>query len=299
MTSIAVVIVTYNSADYIDQLLDSLPLATEGFTYSTVVVDNGSQDDTVVRVTRRSDCQLIESVNDGFAAGVNRAVRASEPADAILIVNPDATLDAGSVVAMYSIFEKRSRVGIVVPRLREPNGELFPSLRRTPTLLRGIGLSFLGRPAFVEKIETTAYYDREQVVDWATGAVMLVNPSCYEELRGLDESYFLYSEETDFCLRAKDAGWNTIYTPQAGATHVGGGSGRSARTRTMQIVNRVRLYRRRSGPIRSVLYFTGALGGELRRAAFGSRVSLATAGALVMPARRPVELLASDSLVPR
>ena len=63
----------------------------------------------------------------------------------------------------------------------------------------------------------------------------------------MDESYFLYSEETDFSLRAKDAGWATVYTPTAGAMHVGGGSGESASTHTMKIVNRVRLYRRRRG----------------------------------------------------
>ena len=248
---IAVVIVTYDSENHIDDLLDSLPAAMGRLVYSTVVVDNGSQDATLdqlgsVRLLGRRICQRR------VPAGVNRGVRASNPADAILIVNPDAILDSGSIEQLHSVMRRTRGIGIVVPRLREPDGELFPSLRRAPTLLRGLGLSFVGRPAFVERIVTLADYDREQVVDWATGAVMLINAACYRDLGGF-ESYFLYSEETDFCLRASDSGWSTVYTPRAGATHVGGGCpASSARTRTMRIVNRVRLYRRRSGPIRGV-----------------------------------------------
>ena len=68
-------------------------------------------------------------------------------------------------------------------------------------------------------------------------------------MNGLDESYFLYSEETDLSLRAKDAGWATVYTPNAGAVHIGGGSGESSTTHTMKMLNRIRLYRRRRGPI--------------------------------------------------
>ncbi|MFX3745782.1 glycosyltransferase family 2 protein, partial [Streptococcus suis] len=81
---------------------------------------------------------------------------------------------------------------------------------------------------------------------WLVGAILLVSRECFDALDGLDESFFLYSEETDFSLRAKEAGWATVYTPRAGAVHVGGGSGESSTTHTMKILNRVRLYRRRT-----------------------------------------------------
>jgi len=296
--AVAVVVVTYNSATHVNALLDSLPRALSGLTYSVVVVDNGSTDATAELVSNRTDCELIECENDGFAAGVNRGVRSSLPSKTVLILNPDVTLDAGSVPVMLEVLERRE-AGVVVPRLRTSSGQLFPSLRRAPTLLRVGGLSFTGLATFAERIDNPSFYKDEHPVAWATGAVMLFDAICYKELGGLDESYFLYSEETDFCLRASDAGWPTIYTPEAGAMHVGGGSGRSARTHTMQMINRVRLYRRRAGPVRARLYLAGAVVVELRRALLGNRASLATARALVSPTARPPELSASDTLVPR
>lgn len=296
--AVVVVVVTHNSATHVDALLDSLPRALCGLSYSVVVVDNGSHDATVDLVSRRTDCRLVESVNDGFAAGVNRGVKSSLPSRTLLVLNPDAALDAGSGRAMLAVLERRG-AGVVVPRIRSSDGELYPSLRRAPTLLRVGGLSFTGLALFAERIDAPASYTQEHVVDWATGAVMLIDRTCYEELGGLDESYFLYSEETDFCLRASDAGWPTVYTPDAGAMHVGGGSGRNARTHTMQMINRVRLYRRRAGAMRAGLYLVGSVLVELRRALLGSRASLATVRALVIPSARPDELSAREHLVPR
>ena len=195
--AVVVVVVTHNSATHVDALLDSLPRALFGLSYSVVIVDNGSHDATVDHVSRRTDCRLVESVNDGFAAGVNRGVKSSLPSRTLLVLNPDATLDAGSGRAMLAVLERRG-AGVVVPRIRSSDGELFPSLRRAPTLLRVGGLSFTGLALFAERIDAPASYTHEHVVDWATGAVMLIDRTCYEELGGLDESYFLYSEETDF-----------------------------------------------------------------------------------------------------
>ena len=295
---VLVVIVTFNSEDHIVPLLESLPRGLEGLRYNTVVVDNGSQDRTVELVSRRQDCELIRSTNAGFAAGLNSGVRGSESEGPILILNPDTVLDPSCVSALGEAM-RRSGCGIVVPRIRSSDGAIFPSIRRRPTLLRVGGLSFTGLGIFAERVEVDETYSREQPVDWATGAVMLIDRLCYNHLDGFDESYFLYSEETDFCLRAMDAGWSTVYTPRAGAMHVGGGSGRSAKTHTMQMVNRVRLYRRRSGPVRGFLYLAGSIVVEVRRAILGDRASVETALALALPKRRPIELAASNSVVPR
>lgn len=298
LRDVAAVIVTYNSEDHIGGLLDSIEAAMGGLTYSVVVVDNGSTDATLEILAARRDCVVVRSTNVGYAGGVNRAVSASPPAHAILILNPDATLDPGSVAVLLDVL-RRPGVGIVAPRTREADGSLSPTLRRGPTLARVGGLSFTGRARFAERIEDPAEYLAEHEVDWAVGAVLLVDRRCYDRLGGMDESYFLYSEETDFSLRAKDAGWATVYTPAAGAMHVGGGSGESAVTHTMKQINRIRLYRRRRGTARASIYFAATVLLEVRRGMLGHRKSWPTVRALLRPSARPPLLGASDRLLPR
>lgn len=295
---IAAVVVTFNSERHIAGLLDSVHAAMGDLTYSLVVVDNGSTDCTLEILDARAGCDVVRSHNDGYAAGINRAVRSSPKADAILILNPDATLDPRSVPIMLNVLQ-RPDVGIVAPRVREANGALSPTLRRGPTMGRVGGLSFTGWPIFTERIEEASEYETEHEVEWAVGAILLVDSACYTALNGMDESYFLYSEETDFSLRAKDIGWATVYTPAAGAMHVGGGSGESATTHTMKILNRVRLYRRRRGAFLASIYFTLTVLTETRRAILGHERSWPTLRALLRPATRPMSLGAGGSLLPR
>lgn len=287
---VAAVVVTYNSEDHIVALLDSLPKAFGELAYSVVVVDNGSQDRTLELLDQRSDCTVVRSANDGYAAGINRAALASPNARTILILNPDATLDPDAVPRMLEVLRRRPGAGIVAPRVRGEDGSLSPTLRRRPTLGRVGGLSFTRLPAFAERIEIPGEYESEHEVDWAVGAILLVDRPCFDALEGLDESFFLYSEETDFSLRARDAGWNTVYTPRAGAMHIGGGSGESAATHTMQMLNRIRLYRRRSGDLRAWVYFGMTILVELRRAVLGQRRSWLTVHALLRPSFRPPQL---------
>lgn len=295
---IAAVVVTYNSERHVVALLDSIPAAMGRLSYSVVVVDNGSTDGTPRLVEGRAGCTLVRSDNDGYAAGINRGIRSSPSADAILVLNPDAVLDAESVPTMLSVL-KRPGTGIVAPRVREEAGALSPTLRRGPTMGRVGGLSFTGWPVFTERIEDSAEYETEHEVDWAVGAILLVDAGCFDALGGLDESFFLYSEETDFSLRAKDAGWATVYTPAAGGMHIGGGSGESAVTHTMKILNRVRLYHRRRGTSLAYVYFVLTVLTELRRALLGHGKSWQTLRALVRPSKRPVALGTHDSLLPR
>lgn len=295
---VAAVVVTYNSEDHIDALLDSIPAAAGGLTYSVVVVDNGSSDGTLELLDRRTDCTVVRSTNRGYAAGMNTAVAASPEAEAVLILNPDAALDPDCVPRMLAVLRKPG-TGIVAPRVREADDSLSPTLRRGPTMARVGGLSFTGLPVFTERIEDPREYETEHEVEWAVGAILLVRGECYQAMNGMDESYFLYSEETDLSLRAKDAGWATVYTPDAGAMHIGGGSGESATTHTMKILNRVRLYRRRRGVALASVYFGLTVLTELRRAVLGHDKSWPTMRALLQPSRRPPALGASRTLIPR
>lgn len=291
------IVVTHNSSEHIGTLLESLPDAFGDIDHSVIVVDNGSSDRSAHIAESYDGVTVVRSTNTGYGAGMNTGVRCSAHGADILVLNPDATLAPGSVSAMMSAL-RRTRAGIVAPRMTEADGSLSPSLRRAPTLGRAGGLSFTRLAAFAERIEDHRAYEHEHEVDWVVGAVMLIDRGCFDALDGFDESYFLYSEETDLCLRARDHGWRTVYTPTAEVMHVGGGSGESAATHTMKMVNRVRLYGRRHGRAATWAYYGIAVATELRRALLGHSASWVALRALLDPARRPAQIGANDSRLP-
>lgn len=263
-----------------------------------IVVDNASTDDTVELLMVRADCRIVRSANIGYAGGINLGVRQSPDAAAILVLNPDVVLHPRSVPALLAALD-RPGVGIAAPQIRSEHGRLELSLRREPTILRALGLTKTKLPVFSEYVAEPAAYESPQPVDWAVGAVLAMSRNCFDALGGWDESYFLYSEEVDVSLRARDAGLVTWYEPKAVATHIGGQSGRNDTTHTMQIVNRVRLYRRRHRSLASWCYYALTVASELSRIPRGHAESRAAVLALLKPTRRPPVLRCSDRLVPR
>ncbi|MGH3068583.1 MAG: glycosyltransferase family 2 protein, partial [Streptosporangiaceae bacterium] len=215
-----------------------------------------------------------------------------------LVLNPDVRLSPHSVPPLLAALAEPG-TGIVVPQLRAPDGSLEPSLRRMPTLLRAAGLEKTGLAAVSERIAGPDEYTYPHVVDWAQGAVLLMSRACFDKLNGWDESFFLYSEETDFSLRARDLGLLTRYEPRSVATHIGGASGRNDNTHAMQIVNRVRLYRRRNGTLASWCYFWLTIASELTWVARGHPQSRFAISALLRPSLRPGELGCSDRRLPQ
>jgi GT2 family glycosyltransferase len=150
-----------------------------------------------------------------------------------------------------------------------------------------------------EYVTGPSAYEHPAVVDWALGAVLLVSRDCFRTLGGWDESYFLYSAETDFSLRARQAGFLTRYEPSALATHIGGESGRNEKTHVMQIVNRVRLYGRRHRLPAAAAYYALTTISELSWALRGQINSRSAIAALIRPSRRPPEIGCSGRLIPR
>ena len=220
-----------------------------------VVVDNDSTDGTPDLLSHLTHLRVLRTINGGYAHGINVGMENTPEAPAWRILNPDLRLAPGSARTLLESLEER--VGIIGPKVVDSEGRLVPSMRRRPTLLRALGLS--DRPAFAEYVVAPEEYEITQDADWLLGAVLLVSRECAVEVGAWDESFFLYSEETDFCLRAAAAGWHTRYQPRAYAVHTGGGSGRSGRTHAMQILNRVRLYTRAHGGIASSAYYAIAV----------------------------------------
>jgi N-acetylglucosaminyl-diphospho-decaprenol L-rhamnosyltransferase len=293
---LVIVVVTYNSAHVIGALLDSVPGALDGLSADVVVVDNGSTDDTLAVLSSREDCRVIRSTNVGYSGGINRGVGEAEPADAILVLNPDVVLWPGSIRPLLEALQLPG-TGIAAPQMRR-DGALYLSLRREPTLPRALGLTRTKLAVFSESVTDGRAYEVAHEVDWATGAVLMVSRACHEAVGGWDESFFLYSEETQFCLDARRLGYRTRYVPESVVEHLQGESGTSDAIHSMMVINRVRLYRRRHGIASSFCYYCLAILSELSRVARGSAPSRAAVAALLRPSRRPAVLGCSGSLVP-
>ncbi len=168
-------------------------------------------------------------VNRGYAAGINAGV-AAHPGHhtAVLVLNPDVRLAPGCGRTLLAAL-RETHAGIAVPVLRDERGHLLHSIRREPTVLRQAADTFIGaRTAgrigtLGELVATRSSYRTRHVVDWAEGALLLIDAGCMAATGGWDEAYFLYSEETDFALRARDLGYATVFEPAAEAVHLRGG----------------------------------------------------------------------------
>jgi len=279
----AVVIVTHQSAAVIGGCLGSLPGALAGLDHvEVIVVDNASTDASVVQVRHAAPRARVIALMDnrGYAAGVNAGIAAADPGGDILVLNPDVRLQPRAVARLKHLLAE-DRVGIAVPRISDGDGVVQASLRRRPTTRRAWTEAILGgtrasrRGDRSEAIPVGPAYDRPADVDWATGAVFLVARRCLDDIGPLDESFFLYSEETDFMLRAGDAGHAVRYTPAARALHLGGELGSSPMLWSLRARNRVRLQRRRSGRWSSAGFLAASLVGEGIRAAAGRSTSRA------------------------
>jgi N-acetylglucosaminyl-diphospho-decaprenol L-rhamnosyltransferase len=293
---LAIVVVTYNSEHVIGPLLDSVPAALDGLSADVVVVDNGSTDGTLAVLGSRQDCRVIRSTNVGYSGGINRGVKEAEHADSILVLNPDVVLWPGSIRPLLEALQLPG-IGIAAPQLRW-DGALYLSLRREPTLPRALGLTGTKLAVFSESVTDRQVYQVAHEVDWAVGCAFLVSRACHDAVGGWDESFFLYSEETQFCLDARRLGYRTRYVPESVVEHLRGQSGTSDALHSMMVLNRVRLYRRRHGLASSFCYYCLAILSELSWVARGSARSRAAVSALLRPSRRPAVLGCSGRLVP-
>jgi N-acetylglucosaminyl-diphospho-decaprenol L-rhamnosyltransferase len=248
----SVIIVTYNSARYIDGLLASLSAAAAGLTLRTIVVDNGSADDTVARVRDHSGVICVATgANLGYSGGINVGRMQAGECASIAILNPDLKLEPGSLRQMFDTLDDPA-VGMVVPMLLDFDGRLDLSLRREPTLLSELGDALFGhnhfrrRPsAMSDLVQDKREYEHRHAVDWATGAVMLISADCDRKVGAWDESFFLYMEEVDYAARVRDAGFQVLYVPQARVRHLGGGSSQATKLIALGAVSRVRYFEKR------------------------------------------------------
>ena len=221
---VAVVVVTYDALPWIEQCLTSV----RGV--ETVVVDNGSSDGTVAFVRERfPDVRVIETENRGLGAGWNVGIRETS-SQYVLLLNADAWLAERALERLVEFADTRPRAAVVGPRLLNPDGTLQRSVRGFPTLWRlATEYLFLRKLAPGSSVLNAFYaggFDHDEVrdVEVVMGASMLLRREAIEQVGDCDENYFLFSEETDWCFRFREAGWQVVFFPGAECVHVRGAS---------------------------------------------------------------------------
>jgi len=236
---VSVVIVNFcqwrNTARLVGQLRHSIAVRTGAA--EIVVVDNHSPFHPVVRKLEKTHGVTVRRFNRnlGFARGVNRGVNEGNnlehpprhkatspqgPSDWVLLLNPDVTVEDDFLDEVIATIEKLTvsdaMAGVVGFRMRNRDGTAQASSGPFPTLLRTMAGLFLPRS---RRKCTHRPEEARQPVDWVTGGCLLVRRDCFSQLGGLDESFFLYYEDVDFCRRAVEAGWGVWFDPSLEVTH--------------------------------------------------------------------------------
>lgn len=238
LPSLDIVIVNWNCAGYINRCLESIEQASaNGFTLSeVVVVDNASTDGSAdgLETLRFHPTVVRNRRNRGFAAACNQGARRSN-ADYLLFLNPDAQLFEDSLSSPIACMELpgNEKVGILGVQLVNEAGQVARTCARFPTprrfLSMMLGLTHLFSSCASGVFMTDWDHRTSRDVDHVIGAFFLVRRPVFEALRGFDERFFVYLEDLDFSLRARQAGWRSVYFAEAQAYHEGGGASKQAK----------------------------------------------------------------------
>ncbi len=219
---ISVIVVNWNQGAYLERCLRSLTTGPANGEIEVIVVDNGSADGSVEMVRSRfPDVRLLTNLsNTGFARANNRGL-AESGGDYLCLLNSDAEVVSDALARMATYLSNNPSVGAVGPLLINSDGTLQPSGRDFPkiwdVLAQASGVYRVWRRDFFR--QPGRDYDRIASVDEVSGACIMLRREVYESVGGLDERYFLYYEDVDWCWRIKKLGWEIHYLPEARVIH--------------------------------------------------------------------------------
>lgn len=223
--TVAAVVVNFNAGAHLARCLVSLRAAGVA---QRLVVDNCSTDSSrSVAAAADPDLRWLDAgANLGYGRAANLGA-AAVPASDVLVCNPDLELAAGAVDRLAARLEAEPDVGVVGPRLLNPDGSVYPSVRAFPDLVDAIGHGALGLIApgnpFTRRYRLLEVdHDRPVRADWVSGACMLVRRAAWDAVSGFDPAFFMYLEDVDLCWRVGRAGWAVAYEPAAEVLHVQG-----------------------------------------------------------------------------
>jgi len=228
---VSIVIVSFNTKELTRQCLEKVEKYAAGIPHEIFVIDNASTDGSADMVAAEfSWVHLIRMTeNKGFAGGNIPGMKRAR-GRYVLLLNSDAFLDTGVLESTLSYMDDRSHVGILGCKLTNPDGSMQPSARMLPGPLNKI-LHITGLAArfpkskFFGRVDYTWWdHSEPRSVGWVVGAFFMIRRETMADIGLLDDRYFLYFEEIDYCLTAKRAGWDVVFYPYARVVHLGGQS---------------------------------------------------------------------------
>ncbi|HET6455973.1 MAG TPA: glycosyltransferase family 2 protein [Armatimonadota bacterium] len=279
MIDLSIAIPSWNTSDLLDQCLTSIKASTAGLNYEIIVVDNASTDGSPEMVEEKHpDVMLIRNrVNLGFASACNAAFKRST-GRYFCLLNSDTIVLKDSLAHFFEFMESHPDAGAAGCKLLNGDGTLQRSCSCFPSVMTelfdALYLSKLFPRNRVFGCYSMSYWDFDDVreVDFVGGSCMMVRREAVEEVGLLDETYFMYTEEADWCYRMWDSGWKVYYYPGAQIIHLGGESAKrfGDDMRLYLYLSRNKFIRKYKGRMAAFVHrgiiITGALG---RLAAYG------------------------------
>jgi len=242
-TELTIILVSFNVKDLLSRCINSI---VENNIKSTeiIVVENNSSDNTISMIKNRfPDVTLIKnSENRGFAAACNQGIQISK-GKYVLLLNPDTVIRSNTLKKCYEYMENNPDAGILGCKILNPDSTIAHSIRDFPNFLNVLFESLFLTKLFKKsrifgKYHGTCYdYSEIREVNVLLGAFLFIRRKLIEEIGLLDERFFIYSEETDFCLRAKKNGWKNIFYPYAEIEHIHGGSTQKVRVKSFMYLH--------------------------------------------------------------
>lgn len=223
---LSIIIVSWNVADLLKKCLDSIYKYTQEISFEIFVIDNASSDNSVAMIQENFPKIkfIINQENKGFAAANNQGAIQAQ-GRYILLLNPDTELKEDSLSKVARFMDKQPKCGIAGCHLENPDGAHQDSVRRFPSfwdqflILLKIHYIFPRLAIFRYYLYANFDYSREQKVEQVMGAFFMIRREMIEQIGLLDEKFFIWFEEVDFCLRAQKAGWLVYYTPATSIIH--------------------------------------------------------------------------------
>lgn len=232
--SVRVGIVSWNTAGLLDRCLGALPAALSRYPAEIVVVDNASGDGSGAVARSRPGVTLVQNdANQGYARAMNQALTGSSAA-VLIALNPDTEPPPGSLDTLVSALMSDPAVGLVAPRLVNPDGSTQHSVYRFPSPAVAAAVCFVPQrwhhggmgPRFW--LEGSSPHDRTSDIDWAIGAVHVIRAEALGGRRPYDERWFMYVEDLELCWRLAAGGWRRRFLADVSVPHVGNAAGAQA-----------------------------------------------------------------------
>lgn len=244
---LSIVIVNYNGKGILCNCIESIYKSSSTVNFEIILVDNASSDGSVETIKKEfPEVQvLVNQENKGFSFANNRGIEIAK-GDYILLLNNDTLILPGQLDIMLKFMQEHQDVGAVGPKLLNPDGSFQMSFWSFPNLFTEFNRRIINLFAFANyrffKDLLEDLYIKEKEIDWVSGACLMVRRKTIEDVGILDENFFMYFEDVDWCYRIRRKGWKIYFLPIARIVHLLGKSMEKEKQKNKQNYRQSRVY---------------------------------------------------------